>query len=172
MLVLSPEEKARIEQNRLQALERKRKLEDERAHADASQKLVVNSSTSHFRSHFIDDKQEDANSPVPTSSVSILSYLSDPGWKTALADEFNKKYFKDILQFLETEKKSGRQVFPPENEIFNAFNYTPFENIKVVIIGQVEYSTFLMTIGSLSRCRTSSWALLQCKERSKTTSFS
>jgi len=69
----------------------------------------------------------------------ILDQLKDEGWRSALASEFSKPYFKKILAFLEDEKKNGAEVFPPENEIFSAFNHTPFDKVKVVILGQDPY---------------------------------
>eukprot|EP01114_Cavostelium_apophysatum_P018205 TRINITY_DN5586_c0_g1_i1.p1 TRINITY_DN5586_c0_g1~~TRINITY_DN5586_c0_g1_i1.p1 ORF type:complete len:381 (+),score=103.88 TRINITY_DN5586_c0_g1_i1:75-1145(+) len=69
----------------------------------------------------------------------ILSNLTEPGWRKVLASEINKPSFKKTLEFLDKEKKRGAQIFPPENEIFSAFNYTPFDKLKVVIIGQDPY---------------------------------
>jgi len=68
-----------------------------------------------------------------------LKYLKDEEWNNALAPEFKKPYFKDIIKFLEGEKGAGRRFFPPEHEIFSALNYTPLSNVKVVIIGQDPY---------------------------------
>ncbi|MES2593065.1 MAG: uracil-DNA glycosylase [Bacteroidota bacterium] len=59
-------------------------------------------------------------------------------WKNALAKQFSAPYFKQLKEFLVTEKKQYK-VFPPGNQIFAAFNRTPFENVKVVIIGQDPY---------------------------------
>jgi len=72
-------------------------------------------------------------------SSGLLDHLTDKGWTTHLAAEFNKPYFKKLNTFLQSEKKMGHQVFPPENEIFAAFNYTPFDKVKVVILGQDPY---------------------------------
>jgi len=69
----------------------------------------------------------------------ILAHLTDEGWKQALAEEFSKSYFKDILSFLGTELESGKEVFPPRQEIFAALNYTPIDKVKVVILGQDPY---------------------------------
>ncbi len=59
-------------------------------------------------------------------------------WDTYLKDEFNKDYFKEILKQVEKEYKE-KTCYPPKNEIFNAFRYTTYENLKVVIIGQDPY---------------------------------
>ncbi len=60
-------------------------------------------------------------------------------WKKELKDEFSKPYFKEIVHFLETEKAAGKIIYPPGSQIFNAFNQTPFDNLKVVILGQDPY---------------------------------
>lgn len=59
-------------------------------------------------------------------------------WDIYLKDEFNKDYFKNILKQVEKEYKD-KICYPPKNEIFNAFRYTTYENLKVVIIGQDPY---------------------------------
>jgi len=55
-----------------------------------------------------------------------------------LQDEFNKSYFVDLKEFLVEERKKFR-VFPPGSLIFNAFNHTPFEKVRVIFIGQDPY---------------------------------
>ncbi|HNW76345.1 MAG TPA: uracil-DNA glycosylase [Bacteroidales bacterium] len=59
-------------------------------------------------------------------------------WRQVLDSEFNKPYFSSLKQFLVEEKKH-RRVFPPGPFIFNAFNHTPFTDVKVVLIGQDPY---------------------------------
>ncbi|CAN5164872.1 uracil-DNA glycosylase [soil metagenome] len=68
-----------------------------------------------------------------------LNRSLDPTWLQMLEAEFNHPYFKQIEQFLSAEKASGQTVYPPETLIFNAFNLTPFEKVKVVILGQDPY---------------------------------
>ena len=63
----------------------------------------------------------------------------EQGWKQALKEEFNKPYFGEIVRMLKTEKQAGRTIYPPGPQIFNAFNSTPFDQVKVVIIGQDPY---------------------------------
>lgn len=60
-------------------------------------------------------------------------------WKLQLADEFQKPYFKNLIDFLEQEKAENRIFFPKIVQIFNAYNFTPFDEVKVVIIGQDPY---------------------------------
>jgi uracil-DNA glycosylase len=63
----------------------------------------------------------------------------EASWKKILDDEFNKPYFKQIVLHLKTEKAQGKVIYPPGPYIFNAFNTTPFDKIKVVILGQDPY---------------------------------
>ena len=62
----------------------------------------------------------------------------ESSWKQALYDEFNQQYFSDLKLFLIEEKKKYR-IFPPGQLIFNAFNHTPFNHVKVVLLGQDPY---------------------------------
>lgn len=61
-----------------------------------------------------------------------------PSWRNALSAEFQKDYFFDLKQTLQ-EEKSSFTVFPESKNIFNAFDSTPFNEVKVVIIGQDPY---------------------------------
>ena len=63
----------------------------------------------------------------------------EESWKRVLAGEFEKPYFQELARRLHQEKKEGRTIYPPGPLIFNAFNLTPFDNVKVVIIGQDPY---------------------------------
>lgn len=63
----------------------------------------------------------------------------EESWKAALAQEFEKPYFKALAETLHEEKRSGVTIYPPGPLIFNAFNLTPFDKVKVVIIGQDPY---------------------------------
>ncbi|MBX2925978.1 MAG: uracil-DNA glycosylase [Chitinophagaceae bacterium] len=63
----------------------------------------------------------------------------EPGWKEVLKEEFSKPYFEQIVLFLKTEKMAGKTIYPPGPLIFNAFGQTPFNEVKVVIIGQDPY---------------------------------
>jgi uracil-DNA glycosylase len=62
----------------------------------------------------------------------------DNNWKVALQEEFNAPYFQNLKNFLAEEKKHY-EIFPPFPQVFAAFNQTPFDNLKVVIIGQDPY---------------------------------
>jgi uracil-DNA glycosylase len=63
----------------------------------------------------------------------------EASWKSALAGEFAKDYFVNLKAFLLEEKRAGAVVYPPGPLIFNAFNHTPFDKVKVVILGQDPY---------------------------------
>lgn len=63
----------------------------------------------------------------------------EQSWKEALADEFGKPYFESLVRFLRQEKADGRKIFPPGSQIFRAFDLTPVNQVKVVILGQDPY---------------------------------
>lgn len=62
----------------------------------------------------------------------------DESWKEQLKDEFGKEYFKSLTDFVRQEYKT-KKIFPPAKLIFNAFDHTPFNDVKVVILGQDPY---------------------------------
>ena len=63
----------------------------------------------------------------------------EASWKEVLSDEFKKPYFKQIAEHLKTEKKQGKTIYPPGSQIFHAFEATPFDEVKVVVLGQDPY---------------------------------
>lgn len=63
---------------------------------------------------------------------------SQYSWQRLLADEFEKEYFQDLFKFIDQEYEAGN-VFPPKELIFSAFEHTPYEQVKVVILGQDPY---------------------------------
>ena len=62
----------------------------------------------------------------------------EEGWKKVLMDEFQSSYFSKLKEFL-VEEKQKHTIYPPGKLIFNAFNHTPFDRVKVVILGQDPY---------------------------------
>lgn len=62
----------------------------------------------------------------------------EPSWKSLLNSEFEKEYFKDLVGFVK-EEYQNHSIYPPGNQIFNAFEFCPVEEVKVVIIGQDPY---------------------------------
>ncbi len=63
----------------------------------------------------------------------------EDSWKNKLEDEFNLEYLKNLRDFLIAEKTAGKTIYPESNHIFAALNTTPFDDVKVVIIGQDPY---------------------------------
>lgn len=62
----------------------------------------------------------------------------EPGWRAILKEEFEKPYFNNLVEFVTAEYTSNA-CFPPAEQIFSAFNHTPFDEVKVVVIGQDPY---------------------------------
>ncbi len=77
-------------------------------------------------------------SSQPHSSTAVNVQI-DASWKDLLHDEFQKPYFSGIREFLVKEKKNGKTIYPPGPLIFNAFNKTPLDKVRVVILGQDPY---------------------------------
>ena len=63
----------------------------------------------------------------------------ESSWKDALAGEFGKPYFESLVHFLHAEKAAGATIYPPGSQIFRAFDLTPVDKVKVVILGQDPY---------------------------------
>jgi uracil-DNA glycosylase len=68
----------------------------------------------------------------------IINPIINQSWKKILLKEFQSDYFKILKEFLVSERKN-QLIYPPSSKIFASFNYTPFDNVKVVIIGQDPY---------------------------------
>lgn len=63
----------------------------------------------------------------------------ESSWLEVLAPEFEKPYMAELRQFLVAEKQQGKVIYPQGNEYFNALNTTPFDQVRVVILGQDPY---------------------------------
>jgi uracil-DNA glycosylase len=63
----------------------------------------------------------------------------EPSWLKVLSSEFEQDYMLKLKQFLKEEKQAGKTIYPKSSDIFNAFTKTPFDSVKVVIIGQDPY---------------------------------
>ena len=63
----------------------------------------------------------------------------DVSWTRELSDQINLPYFRHLETFLKTEQTSGKIIYPPSNLIFNAFKLTPFNRVKVIVLGQDPY---------------------------------
>lgn len=63
----------------------------------------------------------------------------EPSWLAVLGSEFEQPYMTQLKAFLQAEKRSGKVIYPAGENWFNALNATPFERVKVVILGQDPY---------------------------------
>lgn len=72
-------------------------------------------------------------------SYSLVRAALEPGWSAALADAFASHSMATLVQFLRAEDAAGKIIFPGERDVFNAFTFTPFERVRVVILGQDPY---------------------------------
>lgn len=68
-----------------------------------------------------------------------MSLKLEESWKRVLEAEFEKEYMKNLRSFLQTQQEQNKLIYPSNSLIFNAFAHTPFDKIKVVIIGQDPY---------------------------------
>jgi len=73
-----------------------------------------------------------------TLAVEKIAYM-EASWLEMLQDEFKKPYMKALEAFLGEEMGAGRAVYPPFDQVFNALCQTPFDAVKVVIVGQDPY---------------------------------
>lgn len=62
-----------------------------------------------------------------------------PSWQAILGAELEQPYMQQLREFLHQERVAGKEIYPPMPLVFNAFNHTPFEQVRVVIIGQDPY---------------------------------
>jgi len=71
----------------------------------------------------------------------MKALLTEPSWKKALANEWNKPYMQELEAFLEKEEAEGKSILPPKVQRFEALNNTTLDTVKVVILGQDPYPT-------------------------------
>jgi uracil-DNA glycosylase len=71
----------------------------------------------------------------------MIEYLKSKDWQVILKDEIDKNYFKELTNFVSKEYKDA-VCYPPKKDIFQAFNYCNFKDVKVVILGQDPYHGF------------------------------
>lgn len=76
---------------------------------------------------------------METHRTVIKNVKIEESWKKVLKEEFRKEYFSEIKAALKEQKGDGKKIYPPGKLIFNAFNTTPFHEVKVVILGQDPY---------------------------------
>ncbi|SON50588.1 uracil-DNA glycosylase [Vibrio tapetis] len=65
--------------------------------------------------------------------------LAAKTWQDVISEQQQQEYFQQTLAFVKQERSSGKAVFPPEDEVFSAFDATPLNQVKVVILGQDPY---------------------------------
>jgi uracil-DNA glycosylase len=78
-----------------------------------------------------------AKTTSPAKSLSSL--VHEPSWSKNLQDLFQSDNFKRIEEFLNNQWSTGKITYPPKDLIFEAFNKTPFDQVKVVLLGQDPY---------------------------------
>lgn len=75
-----------------------------------------------------------------TSGVfSFMSFTMEPSWQTVLEDELKKPYVSDLAAFIKGERCKSTPIYPPEELVFNALAQTPFDKVRVVLVGQDPY---------------------------------
>jgi uracil-DNA glycosylase len=75
---------------------------------------------------------------TPSQTATAAPPVLPPSWRAVLGDEFEKPYFKELQEFLAAER-AAHTVFPPAEDVFNAFQATPFDRVKVLLLGQDPY---------------------------------
>lgn len=68
-----------------------------------------------------------------------MNQLLDPSWQQVLADELKKPYMLELEAFIKNEREQHGPIYPPEHLVFNALNSTPYNKVRVVIVGQDPY---------------------------------
>ena len=71
----------------------------------------------------------------PRDSASLVKHK----WTEVLSSEFESEYYKNLRDFVKAERAKGKEIYPPDQEIFKALSLTPLESVKVVILGQDPY---------------------------------
>lgn len=74
-----------------------------------------------------------------TNNFFLMHVQIEDSWKEKLKGEFDKPYFENIVTHLKTERELGKMIYPKGTHIFNAFDSTPFDKVKVLILGQDPY---------------------------------
>jgi uracil-DNA glycosylase len=86
-----------------------------------------------------DDTMTDGGKPSGKGAgAGSLKDLLPPDWRKVLAAEFDKPYFKELEEFV-TEERGKHEIFPPPEDVFNAFKSTPYDKVKVLLLGQDPY---------------------------------
>jgi uracil-DNA glycosylase len=75
----------------------------------------------------------------PSLSLNMKAFLVEKTWESIFQEECSKDYYISLNRFLKDEFDNEQLIFPPKDQIFSAFNKTPFNKLKVVILGQDPY---------------------------------
>jgi uracil-DNA glycosylase len=98
----------------------------------------LNSTKTNVRRDFIDGKQYmERSMPTASQSGEVGDGLPE-SWRAALKDEMAKPYFQDLQRTI-AEERLRHDVFPPEADVFNAFQLTPYDRMNVLLLGQDPY---------------------------------
>ena len=100
-----------------------------------------------------------STSASTTSIKSLSSLVQEPSWSKNLQNLFNSENFKRIEQFLNSQWSAGKVTFPPKDLIFEAFNKTPFDQVKVVLLGQDPYHDNGQVKGIIDQSENLSWSI-------------
>lgn len=73
------------------------------------------------------------------AAIELSASLLPKDWQALLASEFDQPYMHALQKFLSAEQGQGKTIYPPADQVFTAFNLTPLNNVKVVILGQDPY---------------------------------
>jgi uracil-DNA glycosylase len=71
--------------------------------------------------------------------MSLANFSIEPSWDAVLRDEYAKPYFQTLAQFIKEERATFGKIYPPKGLVFHAFQKTPYDKVKVVIVGQDPY---------------------------------
>jgi uracil-DNA glycosylase/DNA-formamidopyrimidine glycosylase len=83
-------------------------------------------------------KERQSSTSLSDPVESLVCHLTDPSWNEALGSVMSSDWFAELAQFVAREREE-HQIYPPSEEVFNAFNMCPLAKVKVVIIGQDPY---------------------------------
>lgn len=90
----------------------------------------------------LDGNNNAASSNHETAGIAnsnLADGITDPAWKAALSELTSSATFLDLANFVQSERASGVEIYPPEDEVFSALNLCPLDKVKVVIVGQDPY---------------------------------
>lgn len=108
-------------------------------YSDSYSNTPVDTYTNTNTGSFMSTSESSSSSSSHTSAnTSGMPSLLPESWRDAVGAEFTKPYWAELEKFV-AEERAAHQVFPPEDEVFTAFNLTPYENVNVLLLGQDPY---------------------------------